>query len=192
MKSDLGGAAPETGLTLAQRRALGRFRRILFVAGLDAEGLLERAKDDPAAIVPVLKSMTEQVVRSQVITWYTWIDSALDDVLFTRVEGPRRKLSPGRRRRGHTLELILRRLYPLQKLTIIRKFRKVPKEIASSIAAIDELRNGLAHDFFVSRLPKHRRTYKGKNVFTPKGLEILKEDGRHVIAFFQPFLREFL
>ena len=89
--------------------------------------------------------MVDQVVRSEVITTYTWIDSILDNVLSDRIAGTRKGgIGPKRRK---TLESMLNRLYPLQKLTIIRTFKKVPKKITSSIGAIDEIRNGTCSQF---------------------------------------------
>jgi len=80
----------------------------------------------------------------------------------------------------------------MQKLAIIKTFRKVPKKIVSNIGAIDELRNGLAHTFFVHSLPKRRRTYKGHNIFTPSGLEVMLSEARDIIAYFDPILCKFL
>ena len=177
-------------LNRKHKLALTRYRRILAVVGLDEQELLSRAADDPEAIVPVLDLMVDQVVRSEVITTYTWIDSILDNVLSDRIAGTRKDgIRPKRRK---TLELVLNRLYPLQKLAIIRTYKKVPKKITSSIGAIDEIRNGLAHSFHVDSLPKHRRTYKGRNIFTPAGLELLRSDAREVAAYFDPILRQYM
>jgi hypothetical protein len=178
-------------LTRKHKLALARYRKIISAVGLDERELLDRAaEDDPEAIVPVLDLMIDQVVRSAVIMTYTWIDSILDDVLTDRIAGTRKGgIGPKRRK---TLELVLNRLYPLQKLAIIRTFKKVPKKITSSIGAIDELRNGLSHSFFVDSLPKHRRTYKGRSIFTAAGLELLRSEAREVVAFFDPLLWEHL
>ena len=177
-------------LTRKQKLALTRYRKILVIVGLDEQELLSRAEDDPEAIVPVLDLMVDQVVRSEVITTYTWLDSILNSVLTDRIAGTQNSsIGPNRRK---TLALVLDRLYPLQKLAIIRTFKKVPKKINSSIGAIDELRNGLAHSFHVSSLPKHRRTYKGQNIFTPAGLELFRSESQEVAAYFDPILRKFL
>jgi hypothetical protein len=170
-----------------QKLALTRYRRILAAVGLDEQELLSRGVDDPPAIVPVIDLMIDQVVRSLVIMTYTCIDSVLDDVLADRIAGSR-KGGIGQRRRN-TLDMVLNRLYPLQKLSIIRTFRKIPKEIASIIGAIDELRNGLVHSFYVESLPKYRRTYKGRNIFTPAGIELFRSDAVKVIEHFDPLLR---
>jgi hypothetical protein len=179
-----------SNLTRKQKLALTRYRKILAIIGLDEQELLSRADKDSEIIVPFLDSMIDQVVRSEVITTYTWIDSILDNVLTDRIVGTQKNgIGP---RRQKTLELILNRLYPLQKLSIIRTFKKVPKKITSSIGAIDELRNGLAHSFYVDSLPKHRRTYKGRNIFSPTGLELLRSEARDIAAYFDPILREYL
>ena len=75
-------------------------------------------------------------------------------------------------------------LYLLQKLSIVRTFKAVPKPIVSKISAINDLRNGLAHTFFVQDLRASKRTYKGINIFTEDGLRAFIDD----VEEYQEFL----
>ena len=70
-----------SALTAYQARALRQYQRILEVTGLNPERVLDFAEEDPEAVVPVLKTMTDQAVRSDVILEYTMIDMELDFIL---------------------------------------------------------------------------------------------------------------
>ena len=54
-------------LTKYQARALREYERILETTGLNPERVLEFAENEPEAVVPILKSMTDQAVRGDVI-----------------------------------------------------------------------------------------------------------------------------
>ena len=183
---------PRTSLSKHQARALRQYERILEAVGLNPERILEFAKDDPAAVVPVLKSMTDQAVRSDVIFEYTLIDAELESILVRHFFGTGKRLAAARRtQRYKTLRSMLQNMYLLQKLSLVRSFCDIPKPIASSIAAINDLRNGLAHAFFVSELPRLKRIYKGRNIFTTAGLDTFRSDVQEIRYFFMPWLKYF-
>ena len=46
---------------------------------------------------------------------------------------------------------ILEKLYLLQKLDLVRSIHDTPKWVSSDLAALNELRNGIAHSFFFRR-----------------------------------------
>jgi hypothetical protein len=174
-----------------QARALREYERILEITGLNPERALDFTEDSPEAVVPILKSMTDQVVRSDVIFEYTIIDMELDFILFRYFFGTGKKMRAARRtKRYKTFRLMLQNIYLIQKLSIVRSFKKVPKNIISKIAAINDLRNGLAHTFFVSDLKKAKRTYKGHSIFTRPGLEAFREDAQEIRYFFTPWLKK--
>lgn len=161
--------------------------------GLNPERILQLAEDDPRAIVPVLKAMTDQVVRSDVILEYTMVDMELDFIVIRHFFGSGKRLRAARRtQRYKTLQLILQNIYVMQKLSIVRTFRDVPSSVVSKIAMLNELRNGLAHTFFVSDLKAPKRTYKGYSIFTKKGMEAFREDAQEIRYFFMPWLKKLL
>ncbi len=175
-----------------QRRALRQYERLLEAAALNPDRVLGFAEDDPAAVVPILRSMTDQVVRSEVVFEYTMIDMKLDSIVFQHFFGTGKRLIAARRtRRFRTLRLMLQNLYILQKLSIVRSFKAVPRPVVSKIAAINDLRNGLAHTFFVEDLSPSKRTYKGVTIFSRKGLEAFRKDTWEVRCFFMPELKEY-
>src|SRR5262249_12856477 len=147
---------------------------------------------DRAAIVPTLRSMTDQIVRSEIVFEYTMLDMELNSMLQQHFFGRGKKLRAARSRRQYkTLRLMLQNAYLLQKLAIVRTFKKVPKDIVTIITAINDLRNGVAHTFFIEDLPLSKRTYKGFDVFTVKGPEAFRKDIWRTRLFFMPWLSKF-
>jgi hypothetical protein len=122
------------------------------------------------------------------------IDLYLDTALFGHFfgRGVERLERARRTRRYRTLRLILQSMYIMQKLSIVRSFRTIPRPIVHSIAAINDLRNGLAHTFFVSELSANKRTYKGHNIFTRKGMLTFQNDTEEIEFFFMPWLKKLL
>lgn len=178
-------------LSRHQASALREYERILETAGLNPDRVLDFAENDPAGVTHVLKSMTDQVVRSDVIFEYTMIDMELDHIIFQHFFGSGERLRKARSTiRYRTLRQLLQNLYPLQKLSIVRTFKTVPRTIVSKIAAVNELRNGLAHTFFLDDLPASKRTYNGISIFKRKGLEAFRKDAWEVRCFFTPWLKK--
>jgi hypothetical protein len=183
----------KSALTKYQARVLREYEHILEAIGLNPDRVFDLAEGDTEAVVPVLKSMTDQAVRSDVIFEYTFIDMELDSVLIRHFFGTGKKLQAAKKtKRYKTLNLMLQNTYLMQKLTIVRSFKDVPKSIVSKVAAINDLRNGLAHTFFVRELKPAKRTYKGHNIFTRKGLEAFREDVQEIRYFFMPWLKSIL
>ncbi len=182
-----------SSLTPYQARKLREYEQILDATALNPERVYDLAEDDPQAVIPVLKSMTDQVVRSEVIFEYTMIDMELDTIIIRHFFGAGKKLKAAKRtKRYKTLSLMLQNTHMLQKLNVARSFKEIPKSIASKIAAINDLRNGLAHTFFVEDLKPSKRTYKGRNIFTKGGIEAFREDAQEIRNFFMPWLRKIL
>jgi hypothetical protein len=179
-------------LSRYQARMLRDYEQILELIGLNPDRALQFADSDPEAVVPILKSMTDQAVRSVVIFDYTFIDMELEFLIFRHFFGRGKKLTLARKtRRYRTLRLMLQNTYLMQKLSIVRSFKNIPRPIVSSIAAINDLRNGLAHTFLVSDLSAPKRTYKGQNIFTRRGLEAFQRDVDQIRSFFMPWLDKF-
>jgi len=180
-------------LSKYQARTLREYEHLLKVTGLNPDRVLQFAEDDPEAIVPTLRSMTDQAIRGDVILEYTMIDMELDFILLGHFFGSDKNLrAASRTRRYKTLQLILQNVYLMQKLSIVRTFKEVPKGIVSKIAMVNDLRNGLAHAFFISDLRASKRIYKGHSIFTRKGLEAFHEDVQEIRYFFMPWLRRLL
>ena len=173
-----------------QRRALTKCKRLLGVASLNPDLIFDLAESNPSLVPHIIHNMTDQVVRGEVILEYTTIDNELDHVLYHHFFGKTPK-AIGRIRQSKTLELMLQNLYILQKLAIVRSFREVPKAIASTIAAVNDLRNGLAHNLYLEHLSPSKRTYKG-HIFTAEGLDAFRKDTLAVGEFLNPELHRLM
>ncbi len=178
-------------LSRQQRRAFKEYQRILEAAALNPERVLSFAEEDPDAVVPILRSMTDQVVRSEVIFEYTMIDMELDSILFQHFFGTGARLRAKRRtQRYKTLRSILRTFISFISCRFIRKFKDVPRSIVAKIAAINELRYGLAHTFFVEDLGPSKRTYNGRSIFKRDGFRDFRKDTWEIRCFFMPWLKD--
>jgi hypothetical protein len=179
-------------LSKYQRKALKEYQRLLETAAINPDRILSLVEDDVGAVMPILRSMTDQVVRSAVIFEYTMIDMELDSILFRHFFGTGNKLRSRRNTHQYkTLRSMLQNLYILQKLAIIRNFKEVPRDVVSKLAAINDLRNGLAHTFFLQDLSPSKRTYKGLSILSPKGFRDFREDAWKIRCFFMPWLKKY-
>jgi hypothetical protein len=140
-------------LTPKQRRLLDEIESLVQIFGLDYPNIVDY---EPAARTPVLEVMKDQIVRSQVIVWYTLIDEHLNMVICHYFFGRKRKFAQLWKTKRFRLfnHYILEDLYLLQKLRLVRSIRPVPKSIVRTIELLNALRNGLAHSFFPQNLRK--------------------------------------
>lgn len=71
----------------------------------------------------------------------------------------------------------------LQKLDLVKSVHDIPKWVLSDLAALNDLRNGVAHSFF----PQNRRRkpdWKGENVFTRAGFDHFLQNMDKLSDFF--------
>jgi hypothetical protein len=116
----------------------------------------------------ILEQMKERVIRTIVVNAYIELDDILNHTILVRMVGKRRVKQRAKRK---ILQEMLDRMYPLQKIDVIRAFRKVPADIYNAIAALNTLRNSFAHRFDLAAIPKSKRLYKGRyDGFTKQGL----------------------
>ena len=76
----------------------------------------------------------------------------------------------------------------MQKPELVREITNSNPEIYKDIAAINDLRNPLTHAFFTENLKRSRpkrAKYKGKNLFTFDGFEILHSDFGEILIWFE-------
>jgi hypothetical protein len=170
-------------LTKLQKRLLAEVTNVAELARLNYENILDYDEEERTARLRLMKN---QIVRSQVIVDYTFIDEMLGAAICHYFFGKKRgfiKLWKTNKFKNFN-HYILEVLSITEKLRLVKAIHKVPKSIAADIEAINALRNGLAHAFFPENLRSSKPAYKGKDIFTGVGLERFIEDVSKISDFF--------
>jgi hypothetical protein len=179
--------AKEPALSAYERRLWIEIDRILYQNYLTPRTVTDFWAGDREAVIWHLRQMKERIVRLIVVTEYVEVDDVLNRTILRKLAGRKR----GKQRSLKIIEAMLDRIYPLQKLQIIRSFRDVPKAIAKHIAALNTVRNALAHRFPLQNVPRSQRLYKGRyDLFTRGGLERFRLEMWEVHEFFDPEITE--
>jgi hypothetical protein len=170
-------------LTRRQRVLVTELKELVSRLGLDADEIAENA--EPEARAAYLQLAKDQIIRSAVILKYVLMDEFLSAIMCWHYFGKKRGFPQlWKTKRFRTFNyFILERLYLLQKLDLVKSIHDIPKWVSSDLAALNDLRNGVAHSFF----PQNRRRkpeWKGQSVFTRGGLEHFLEDMDKLSSFF--------
>jgi hypothetical protein len=169
--------------TRKQRHLATELRDLLSTLMLDPDAIIADA--DVEGRTPRLELARDQVIRSAVILKYVLMDEFLSAVICWHYFGKRRsfpQLWKTKRFRSFNY-FILERLYLLQKLDLVKSIHDIPRGVSSDLAALNELRNAVAHSFF----PQNRRrkpNWKGQSIFTNPGFERFLEDMDELSNFF--------
>lgn len=170
-------------LTKKQREIVSELRHLTSTLGLDFDKIVTEA--DPEARTTLLELARNQLTRSAVILKYVLMDEFLSAIICWHFFGKKRgfpELWKTKRFKSFNY-FILEKLYVLQKLDLVRSICDIPKWVSSDLAALNELRNGIAHSFF----PQNRRRkpeWKGQSVFTREGCDRFLEDMQKLSDFF--------
>ena len=170
-------------LTKKQRVLVAELKELVSMLGLDGDAIAENA--DPTARTTYLELAKDQIIRSAVVLKYVLMDEFLSAIMCWHYFGKRRGFPQlWKTKRFKTFNyFILERLYLLQKLDLVKSIHEVPKWVSSDLAALNDLRNGVAHSFF----PQNRRRkpeWKGQSVFTKAGFDRFLEDMQKLSDFF--------
>jgi hypothetical protein len=174
-------------LTKKHRQLVRDIDAFVKAMGLSPNQVLSDWEGDSEGITTHLTRITVHLIRAEIIGQFTYVDELLGMELSGRIFRGSKKGPRSRARRAFWA--LLRELYPLQKLRVIRGYRHVPKNVVEIVHAINSLRNTAAHEFSLnsSRHPRGVK-YKGLSLFTPTGIERLQEDVDEVERFFAPFI----
>lgn len=170
-------------LTAKQRHLVGELRQLLSTLMLDPDVIV--ADEDVDGRTPRLELAKDQIIRSAVMLKYVLMDEFLGAVICWHYFGMRRsfaQLWKTKRFRSFN-HFVLERLYLLQKLDLVKSIHEIPKAVIADLAALNDLRNGIAHSFF----PQNRRRkpeWKGQSIFTEAGFERFLEDMGKLSDFF--------
>lgn len=174
---------PKPRPTKKQKALVVEIKHITSLLGLDPDEIIAEA--EPEGRTPYLEVAKDQMIRSAVILKYVLMDEFLSGVICWHYFGKRRtfqQLWKTKRFRSFNY-FVLEKLYLLQKLDLVRSIHTVPKWVVSDLAALNELRNGIAHSLF----PQNRRRkpeWKGQTVFSESGIERFLEDMQKLSDFF--------
>jgi hypothetical protein len=172
-----------TKLTGKQRQLVGELRQLLSILVLDPDAII--ADEDVEGRTPRLELAKDQIIRSAVILKYVLMEEFLSAVICWHYFGKRRSfphLWKTKRFRSFN-HFVLERLYLLQKLELVKSIHDIPRPIGADLAALNDLRNGIAHSFF----PQNRRRkpeWKGQSIFKEAGFERFLEDMGDLSDFF--------
>jgi len=126
-------------VTRTHRRLLAEIDEVTAAMGLSPTQVLQDWAGDAPGITAHLKRIIEQLVRSEIIAQYVYVDELLSMTLTKHTFRRRKRVSrESASLRSYTN--LLNEVYPMQKLRVIKGFKKVPKKIAKIIGAITELR----------------------------------------------------
>jgi hypothetical protein len=170
-------------LTRLQKKLLAELEVIAEIARLDYGNILDYDPEDRTARLRLMKN---QIVRSQVIADYTFVDEMLGSAICHYFFGKKKGfIKLWKTKKFKTFNhYILEVLSLPEKLRLVKATTKVPKAVAADIEALNALRNGLAHAFFPENLRSSKPIYKGKDIFTSEGLERFIDDMAKISGFF--------
>jgi hypothetical protein len=135
-----------------------------------------------------LKIMKDQLVRSEVITAYVFIDEMLNRAICRYYFGRKNEKDFKKMWRSnkfrHFNHYILEVLNPNEKLRLVKAIAVVPKHLAGNIESINALRNGLAHSLYPHQRRSQKPSYKGRDIFSVEGLRVFIEDMGELALFF--------
>ena len=170
-------------LTAHQKRLLSELQEIASLTRLNYPDITEY---DPDERTGRLQFMKNQLIRSQVIMDYTFVDEMLGADICHYFFGKKAKFHQLWKTKKfrifnyHILEV----LSLTEKLRLVKAISNMPKSVGGNIEHLNALRNGLAHAFFPENLRSFKPIYKGKSIFTVEGLAVFIDDMRQVSDYF--------
>jgi hypothetical protein len=178
-------------LTKKQSGLLREIRQITTRLGLDPEKATEEDGQDKTIRLALIR---ERLIRGEVTRAYTMINEFIDCIIcgYYFNHDPREPFTrQWRTRKFQRFNFhLLEKLYIMQKVDLVREITGMPTKIYKDIAAINDLRNALAHSFFTENLRRYgprTAVYKSKDIFTLNGLEAFDEDFAAIFNWFDSF-----
>jgi hypothetical protein len=172
--------------TPKQKRLIAELEDLHRLFALHHTAILE--DHDPESWTPRLEIAKNQIIRSQVIIWYTLTDEFLNTRLAHFFFGKGRSFIDLWRTKKFQLfnYHVLEELSLMQKLRFAKAVSPIPKRIVGDIERLNALRNGVAHAFFPENLKKSKPIWKGKDIFSIDGIKLMSEDMQVVFDYFLP------
>jgi hypothetical protein len=166
-------------MTKAEARELTKLQGLTRAVGLDGS----RIGEYPRQIrVGQLERMQRQTVVGAVLHRYTAIDELLGCVIawdFFDRSKPFGMHWRSKRFQAFNY-FVLDQLYLLQKLKFVQYLHAVPKDVSKTIAALNDIRNALAHSLFPENR-KQKPMWAGQLIFEVAAIEAFDADTQRVI-----------
>lgn len=186
-------------LTAKQRKLLIELGEIAKIVRVDYWNILDRERESRT---PVLEVMKRELIRGEIVGQYTLIDDILATELCRYFLPGKNQIAQWKTKRYRRFNyFVIEKLYLTQKLAFLKDVYVVPKGIASTIEAVNTLRNAMAHAFFPENLRAYHMKgrpapgkpvsvrYRGEDMFTATGAKKFVEDCTNVIHFLQRNLK---
>jgi len=171
-------------LTKKQQELFGEIGEIASLLVIDYQNISRIKKSERTIHLEIIKN---QMIRGQIIMYYTLVDDLLSDRIRRYYFGE--KSDSIKLRESKRFQLfnhhVIEELSLLKKLSFVRAIMDVPKSITTEIERLNALRNGIVHAFFPENLKRYKPLWKGKNIFTFDGIKSMVEDMEKVFEFFK-------
>jgi hypothetical protein len=169
-------------LTKKQRRLIAELDEIAPLIGVDYHTIQD--SDDPEKTTN-LELAKDQLVRGEVIWWYTVVDEFMNSRL-ARYFFPRRSfIQLWKTKKFQNFNYFaLEELSLMQKVRFVKAIMKLPNGIVRDIERLNALRNGLAHAFFPWNLKKSKPIWKGNDIYSLEGIRAFEADMDILDSFF--------
>jgi hypothetical protein len=178
-------------LTPKQRRLRKEIEDIASIIDMDHWNIKNIKASNRTSSLEMTK---DKLIRGHVIVMYTLVDQLLSTAIL-RYYFPSRP--PWRDKTFSQLwrikqfrtfnHYLMEETSLLKKLSLVHAIRKVPKEVATAISRINDVRNALAHTLFPGerrRYWAHKKVmYDGADIFSKDGVEKFEQDHNFVLAY---------
>lgn len=175
---------PANQLTPKQRRLLQELNEIAARLRLNYR---EIKGYDPAIRTTRLEVIREHLIRGEIVLAYTFIDENLNIILCNHFFGRKHnsiKLWKTKRFKNFNY-FFLEKLSLMEKLAYVRAIKEIPRRIRNDVEQLNNLRNGVAHAFFPQNLRSAKPKWKGIDVFSIRGVEVLWNDLVGIDSYFK-------
>jgi hypothetical protein len=179
----------KTPLTKGQKKILADIHAIAVACG---QNHWDIETFPPESRTPYLKMMRQQLITSEVVKTYTFVDELLSVIIchyyFRKPKGEFsfQKLWRTKKFKAFAYN-VLDSLYPLQKMRMVNEIREIPKDHRQTIDRLNNLRNSLTHSFFPENrkiYAEHKRViYRDHDIFTVAGFDKFNDETTDLTSY---------
>jgi hypothetical protein len=162
-------------LTQKQRRLRREIEKIASMITMDHWNIECYA---PAQRTTYLEIMRDKLIRGEVVLKYTLLEEFLTNIIcdfyFRRPAKGKTYRDLWKTKRFRIfVHYIMDETFLMKKLAAVDAIKRVPKDVSSALARINDTRNALAHTFF----PQNRRRYVATKTVVHDGVPLFTSEG---------------